>query len=81
MTFEIVSGDRQDMKLEFLRAPDTCPFNYTLADKSAHRNRNSYTVVLSATPKRELGRSVEHAVGRHTFSKFSFLVTFYSKIY
>ena len=81
MTFEILSGDRQDMKLEFLRAPDTCPFNYTLADKSAHRNRNSYTVVLSAAPKREPGRSVELAVCRHAFRKFPFLVTLYSKIY
>jgi len=53
-------SDRQEVKLEFLRATDCCPFTHTLADKVPNRSRNTYTVTLSAAPRKpESNRSVE----------------------
>ena len=53
-------GEKQDIKLEFLRAADTLPFTHTKADKFANRNCNTYTISLSANPtKIDSSRNVE----------------------
>ena len=58
-------GDKQEVKLEFLRPTDCFPFTQTLADKVPIRNRNTYTVTLGAVPKKtESNRSVELQAGR-----------------
>jgi hypothetical protein len=62
-------GEKQDIKLEFLRATDTFPFASSFAPHiktlaELPRSRNTYTITLTAVPKKaDAGRTVEVMAG------------------
>ncbi len=62
-------GEKQDIKLEFLRATDTFPFASSFAPRiktlaELPRSRNTYTITLTAVPKKaDAGRTVEVMAG------------------